>query len=90
MLKNVWTKRLIAMLLIFTLTFANFALVTKTYATSIFDGLFSDDKSDTGSKNIEFDAYFVSGDSKSKEVKSDVNSGELNIGLTVKVLENGK
>lgn len=39
MLKN-WKKKLIAMLLIFTITFGDFALVAKTYATSIFGGVF--------------------------------------------------
>lgn len=58
MLKNNWKKKLIVMLLIFTLTFANFALVGKTFAASILDA-FSDNEGDTGSANVEFDASFV-------------------------------
>ena len=55
MLKSNWKMKLIVMLLIFTLTFSNFALVGKTFAASIF----SDDKGDTGSANVEFDASFI-------------------------------
>ena len=43
MLKKSWKTKLIAMLLIFTLTFGNFALVGKTYAASILDVLFDDE-----------------------------------------------
>lgn len=66
MLKNSWKKKLIAMLLIFTLTFADFALVGKTFAASIF----SNDEGDTGSANVEFDASFVI----SKEVEEESNA----------------
>ena len=54
MLKN-W-KKIIAMFLIFTITFGDFALVGKAYATSIFDGIFKEeqDAGDTGSANVEF------------------------------------
>ena len=58
MLKSNWKKKLIVMLLIFTLTFANFALVGKTFAASILDA-FSNDEGDTGSANVEFDVSFV-------------------------------
>ncbi len=90
MLTN-WKKKLVAMFLIFTLTFSNFAIVGKAYASSIFDGIFgSKDTSDTGSSNVEFDAYFFDAqNSQSKEMKSDVNSEDLNLGLTVKVLKGG-
>ena len=56
MLKN-W-KKIIAMFLIFTITFGDFALVGKAYATSIFDGIFKEeqDAGDTGSANVEFNA----------------------------------
>ena len=67
MLKNSWKKKLIAMLLIFTLTFADFALVGKTFAASIF----SNDEGDTGSANVEFEASFVI--SKDVEEESSVD-----------------
>ena len=93
MLKN-WKKKLIAMLLIFTLTFSNFALVGKTYAASMLDGIFGikqDDAGDTGSSNVEFDAYFkTSQDSKtSKTAKSDIKNPDLLVGVTVKVKNSG-
>ncbi len=93
MLKN-WKKKLIASLLIFTLTFSNFAIVGKTYAAYIADSIFGnkqDDSGDTGSSNVEFDAYFKTGqDSKtSKTVKADVKSSDLSIGVSVKVKNSG-
>ena len=89
-----WKKKLIAILLIFTMTFSNFALVGKTYAAYLADGIFGnkqEDAGDTGSANVEFDAYFkTSQDSKtSKTVKSDIKNSDLSIGLTVKVKNSG-
>ena len=60
MVKN-WKKKLIAILLIFTMTFSNFALVGKTYAAYVAEGIFGnkqEDTGDTGSANVQFDAYF--------------------------------
>ena len=71
MLKINWKKKLIVMILIFTLTFADFALVSKTFAASILDS-FSNDKGDTGSANVEFDASFVI--SEEMEDESDVDT----------------
>ena len=93
MLKN-WKKKLIAILLIFTMTFSNFALVGKTYAAAIMEGIFGskqEDAGDTGSSNVEFDAYFkASQDSKtSKTVSSDIKNTDLMIGATVKVKNSG-
>lgn len=93
MLKN-WKKKMIAILLIFTMTFSNFALVGKTYAATMLDGIFgigSDDTGDTGSSNVEFDAYFKTNqDSKtSKTVSSDIKNSDLLIGATVKVKNSG-
>ena len=93
MLKN-WKKKMIAILLIFTMTFSNFALVGKTYAATMLDGIFgigSDDTGDTGSSNVEFDAYFkTSQDSKtSKAVSSDIKNADLLIGANVKVKNSG-
>ena len=52
MLKTNWKKKMIAMILIFTLTFADFAFVSKVYASSILDGFKSEDQGDTGSANV--------------------------------------
>ena len=93
MLKN-WKKKVIAILLIFTMTFSNFALVGKTYAATIFSGIFgndSKDAGDTGSSNVEFDAYFkTSSDSeKVKSASSDIKNSDLIMGATVKVKNSG-
>lgn len=90
MLKN-WKKKLLAILLIFTMTFSNFALVGKTYAASIFGGLFGNEKDagDTGSSNVEFDAYFLTGETTKTSVKSDINNSDLTIGVKVKVKNSG-
>ncbi len=93
MLKS-WKKKIIAMFLIFTMTFSNFALVGKTYAATILDGIFGnsqDDAGDTGSSNVEFDSYFKNGEDskKLKTVSSDVKNNDLIIGATVKVKNSG-
>ena len=98
MQKNKLLQKFIAMLLIFTLTFANFAVVSKSYAASFAETLFGSN-SDTGHKNIEFETYFVSGISqeeeteeqseKIKEISSDVNNNDLAIKLKLNVLESG-
>ena len=92
MLKN-WKKKMIAILLIFTMTFSNFALVGKTYAATIISGIFgnNEEAGDAGSKNVEFDAYFkTSQDSKAtKTAVSDVKNMEMLVGATVKVKDDG-
>ena len=90
MLKN-WKKKVIAMFLIFTMTFSNFALVGKTYAASFIDGIFGgeEDTGDTGSANVEFDAYFKDADGNSvKSLSSDIKDDDLMIGISVKVKDN--
>ena len=49
-------QKVLAFFLVFTLTFANIALVTKSYASTLFASVFSS-SSGTGG-NVEFDAYF--------------------------------
>ena len=69
MQKNKLLQKLLAMFLIFVLTFADFALVTKSYAASFAETLFGT-SSDTGHKNVEFEAFFGNEDDKQKEVKT--------------------
>ena len=90
MLKN-W-KKIIAMFLIFTITFGDFALVGKAYATSIFDGIFKEeqDAGDTGSANVEFNAYiFDNENDENTSVKSDIKNDKLNLKMNVKVKNSG-
>ena len=84
MFKNKILEKLLAIFLIFTLTFANFALVTKSYAASFTEVLFG--ANDTGSKSVEFDAYFEVGDTKGASIISDVKNKDLslNVGLNIK------
>lgn len=88
MLKNKILEKLLAIILIFTLTSANFAFVTKSYATSFAETFFGSD-SDTGHKNVEFEAYFGAEEDKSDSVISDVNNEELSIGMKLDVKESG-
>ena len=89
MLKNSWKTKLIAMMLIFTLTFCDFALVSKVYAASILDGFKEEEKGDTGSANVEFDANFVLAEENSKKATMDVNSEDLILEMVLNVKENG-
>ena len=79
MSKNKILEKILAIILIFTLTSANFAFVTKSYATFA-GGIFSG-KSDTGNKNVEFEAYFKTGDEKAASAMSDGNNKDLVIGM---------
>ena len=88
MLKNKILEKLLAIILIFTLTFTNFAFVSKAYASTIVDTIFGE-KSETGHENIGFEAYFGTGESIESSVISDVNNEELAIGMKLNVLENG-
>lgn len=88
MRKNKILEKLLAIILIFTLTSANFAFVTKSFATSFAETLFGD-KSDTGHKNVGFEAYFGTEDEKETSVVSDVNNEELSISMKVDVQKAG-
>ena len=87
MSKNKILEKILAIILIFTLTSANFAFVTKSYATFA-GGIFSG-KSDTGNKNVEFEAYFKTGDEKAASAISDVNNKDLVIGMELNIKDSG-
>ncbi len=94
MCKNKILEKLLAIILIFTLTFANFAFATESIAMSIAKTLFGK-KADTGHKNVEFEAYFGTEEEKETSVISDVNNQELCINLDLGIkssgyLKNGK
>lgn len=81
-------KKLIAMFLVFTLTFSHFAVLTETLATTGFVSLFGA-SSDTGNKNVEFEAYLANEEETSNALVSDVNNQNLAIGLKLDVKESG-
>ena len=88
MRKNKILEKLLAIILIFTLTSANFAFVTKAYATSIVETIFGGGTS-TGHDNVSFDAYFAAGETAESLVVSDVNNEELAISMKIDVQESG-
>ena len=88
MCRNKILEKLLAIILIFTLTFANFAFVTESLATSLVETLFGSN-AETGSKNVEFEAYFGSSEGKETQVVSDVNNEELTINVNLGVYESG-
>lgn len=74
-------KKLLAMFLIFTLTFSNFA-----FAANGFISLFGNSK---GNENIEFSAYLASGEEESNALVSDVNNKDLSIEMQLEVKDKG-
>ena len=88
MLKRNVKKKILAMVLIFTLTFAKLAYVTEAMATSIFNTVFNIELG-TGHENVEFEAYFDVDGQKENTIVSDVNNKELAIKVQVDVLEYG-
>lgn len=81
-------KKFLAMVLIFTLTFSHFAIVTESIATTNFISLFGTD-SGTGNKNVEFEAYWGEETEKSEAIASDVNNDNLDIQLQLGVYKSG-
>lgn len=88
MCKNKILEKLLAIILIFTLTSANFLFVGESYAASFAEILFGE-KSDTGHENIGFDAYFETEEGNSTSVVSDVNNKELSVSLNLDVRDSG-
>ena len=89
MLKRNVKKKILAIVLIFTLTFAKFAFVTEAVATSIFDTMFGMNDG-TGHENVEFNAFFeVNDENVGSAIVSDVNNSELFIKAQVDVQNYG-
>ncbi len=81
-------EKLLATILIFNLTFANFAFVTQSYAASFAEMIFGT-SSDTGSKNISFDAYFEVEGENGTSMVGDINSKNLFINANLNVEKEG-
>lgn len=79
-------KKLIAMILIFTMTFSNFAFVTKSIAATSFVSLFG---SDTGDENVEFEAFLSDGNDLGSAMIGEVNSENLAIDVQLDVKNSG-
>ena len=83
MLKNKSIKKLIALVLIITMTFAEPCFVTKAMAASIFDALYG---GNAGNSSVEFTATFQDGNNS---LISDVNNADIKIATSVNVVNNG-
>lgn len=81
-------KKLLAMLLIFTLTFSYFAVVTEAIAATSFVSLFGG-SSNKENENVEFQAYLQNGEETSNDLVSDVNNENLAIQLKLDVKNSG-
>ncbi len=85
MKENRILKRMLAILLIFTLTSANFLFVGQSFALTLDDLFGSEDTS-----NVEFNAYFkTETDDRAVSVISDVNNEGLAINLSLSVKDSG-
>ena len=82
------TKKLLAVMLVFTMTFSYFSVVTEAIATTSFISLF-ENNSGTGNENVEFEAYLADGNDASNVIVSDVNNENLNIKLQLDVINGG-
>lgn len=80
-------KKILAMFLLFTILFSHSAVVTQAIAATSFISIFARTAEET--KNIEFQASFVSGEESGEVIASDVNNQELAIKLNLDVLDKG-
>ena len=88
MRKNKILEKLLAIILIFTLTFVKFAFVTESLAISISETLFGTENS-TGHKNVEFEAYFGTEAEKETSVIASVNDQDISISISLNVQNDG-
>lgn len=87
-------KKLLAMILVFTMTFSYFGVVTEAIATTNFVSLFGGN-SDIGNENVEFEAFLSNGEENAKKIVCDVNNENLAVKMELDVknsgyLKNGK
>ncbi|MBP3595997.1 MAG: hypothetical protein J6J60_01145 [Clostridia bacterium] len=87
MLRKSVLEKIVAVFSIFTLTFANFAFVTKSYAATFFETVFSNSKTDN--ENVVFDAYFLTEKEESYSVICAVQENATNLVANLKVLDSG-
>ena len=77
-------NKMMAIILIFMLTFTNFAFVTESYAASFFDVLLGNNPNDEEG-SVEFNAFLETESAELKEVISDINNQELAIKMNLMV-----
>ena len=87
--KNKILEKLLAIILIFTLTAANPIMVTKSMAASLVETLFGTTSDGTGHENVGFEAYFGTEGEGDTSVTCDVNQEDVAIGMNIAVSNTG-
>lgn len=87
-------KKVLAMFLVFTMTFSNFAFVAKSFASTGFESIFGVSAM-ANHEDVEFEAYLASENEDKTSLVSDVNNENLALKLNLQVqkggyLKNGK
>lgn len=81
-------RKVLAMFLIFTMTFSNFAFVAKSFASTSFESLFGTTFI-TGANDVAFEAYLSSEKEDETSMECDVNNENLALKLNLQVQKSG-
>ena len=85
------TTKILATLLVITLTFANFALLgTFMFESIAIDSALAEQDNSTNCENVKFDAYLDLTDTTVREVSKDINAEDLVLHVAVSVEGNGR
>lgn len=84
------TKKLLATLLVITLTFANFALLGTCMLESIaIENTLGEQNTNTNNEYVKFNVYLDPNDTSVREVSKDINSEDLDLYVSVSVTGKG-
>ncbi len=83
------TTKVLATLLVITLTFANFALLGSFMFESIAISL-ADQDSNTNSENVKFNVYLDANNTNAREVTKDINAEDLTLYASISVQGGGR
>ncbi len=81
-------KKVLAMFLVFTMTFSNFAFVAKSFASTGFESIFGVSAT-ANREDVEFEAYLASENEDKTSLVSDVNNENLALKLNLQVQKGG-
>ena len=85
------TSKILATLLVITLTFANFAMLGTFMLESIaIESSLGEQNTNTNSEHVKFNVYLDSNDINVREVNRDINSEDLELYVSVSVTGNGE
>ena len=89
--KKKTTNKVLATMLVITLTFANFALLgTMMFESIAVESALPEQDNSTNSNNVKFDAYFDLNNSNAKEIEKDINAEDLVLYVSVSVEGKGR